>query len=129
MAIDSAEVDLEWDANRRVLMAPFKILSGANRITLLARVEPPNGVDTDWRLGLSGGTIVLAANDSDQPLILNRLSVGVRIDTEKRRVVLSQALSAMATSASPVAAASTIPARRDCSSVWPERRCRWISSS
>jgi hypothetical protein len=91
MAIDSAEVDLEWDANRRVLMAPFKILSGANRITLLARVEPPNGVDTDWRLGLSGGTIVLAANDSDQPLILNRISVGVRIDTEKRRVVLSQA--------------------------------------
>ena len=91
MGIDSAEVDVEWDANRHVLLAPFKILSGANRITLLARLEPPNGSDTDWQLGLSGGTIVLAANDSDQPLIFNRISVGVRFDTEKHRIVLSQA--------------------------------------
>ncbi len=34
MAIDSAEVDVEWDSGRRVLVAPFKIVSGANRITL-----------------------------------------------------------------------------------------------
>jgi hypothetical protein len=91
MAIDSAEVDVEWDANRHVLLAPFKIFSGANRITLLARLEPPNGSDTDWQLGLSGGTIVLAANDNDQPLIFNRISVAVRFDTEKHRVVLTQA--------------------------------------
>ncbi len=36
MAIDQAEVSIEWDAGRRVLVAPFKIVSGANRITLLA---------------------------------------------------------------------------------------------
>ena len=29
MAIDSAEVNLEWDSGRRVLVAPFKIISGA----------------------------------------------------------------------------------------------------
>ena len=48
MPIDSAEVNIEWDANRRVLVAPFKILSGANRLTLLAHLEPPNGTINDW---------------------------------------------------------------------------------
>ena len=62
MAIDSAEVDVEWDAGRRVLLAPFKIISGANRITLLAHLEPPNDNVTDWQLGFSGGTIVLAGD-------------------------------------------------------------------
>ena len=31
-----------------------------NRITLLAHLEPPNDTVTDWQLGFSGGTIVLA---------------------------------------------------------------------
>src|SRR6202011_5305205 len=35
MAIDSAELNVEWDSGRRVLVAPFKIISGANRVTLL----------------------------------------------------------------------------------------------
>ena len=61
MAIDSAEMSVEWDAGRRVLVAPFKIISGANRITLLAHLEPPNDNIPDWQLGFSGGTIVLAA--------------------------------------------------------------------
>src|SRR5207244_3204422 len=59
MAIDSAEMNVEWDSARRVLVAPFKIVSGANRVTLLAHLEPPNGNVTDWQAGLSGGTIVL----------------------------------------------------------------------
>jgi hypothetical protein len=92
MAIDSAEVSLEWDAGRRVLVAPFKIISGANRITLLAHLEPPNDSIPDWQLGFSGGTIVLAEIDPDQPpLIFNRIAIGLRFDTDKRRVVLTQA--------------------------------------
>src|SRR6202521_1076146 len=92
MAIASTEVSLEWDAGRRVLVAPFKIVSGANRITLLAHLEPPNDSVTDWQLGLSGGTIVLAAIDPEQPpLIFNRIAIGVRFDTDKRRVLLTQA--------------------------------------
>ncbi len=92
MAIDSAEVSLEWDAGRRVLVAPFKIISGANRITLLAHLEPPNDSIADWQLGFSGGTIVLAEIDPDQPpLIFNRIAIGLRFDTDKRRVVLTQA--------------------------------------
>ena len=92
MAIDSAEMSLEWDSGRRVLVAPFKIVSGQNRITLLAHLEPPNDAVPDWQLGFSGGTIVLAELDPEQPpLIFNRIDIGLRFDTEKRRVLLTKA--------------------------------------
>src|ERR1700722_20336601 len=91
MAIDSAEVNVEWDSGRRVLLAPFKIISGQNRITLLAHLEPPNDNVADWQLGLSGGTIVLAGIDNEPALIFNRIAVGMRFDTDKRRVLLTQA--------------------------------------
>jgi hypothetical protein len=91
MAIDAAEVNVEWDAARRVLVAPFKIISGPNRITLLAHLEPPNDSIRDWQLGFSGGTIVLAGNDAEPPLIFNRIAIRLRFDTEGRRVVLTQA--------------------------------------
>jgi hypothetical protein len=91
MAIDSAEIDVEWDAGRRVLVAPFKIISGANRVTLLAHLEPPNDNVNDWQLGLSGGTIVLAGIDDSPPLIFNRINVAFRFDTEHKQVLLAQA--------------------------------------
>src|ERR1700681_2949542 len=91
MAIDSAEISVEWDAGRRVLVAPFKIISGPNRIALLAHLEPPNDSIPDWQLGFSGGTIVLAGIDNEQPLIFNRIAIGLRFDTDKRRVLLTQA--------------------------------------
>lgn len=91
MAIDSAEMNVEWDSGRRVLVAPFKIVSGANRVTLLAHLEPPNGATTEWQAGLSGGTIVLAGNDNDQPLIFNRIAIGMRFDTDHKRFMLTQA--------------------------------------
>jgi hypothetical protein len=91
MGIDSAELNVEWDSARRVLLAPFKIISGQNRITLLAHLEPPNDNVADWQLGLSGGTIVLAGIDNEPALIFNRIAVGMRFDTDKRRVLLTQA--------------------------------------
>jgi hypothetical protein len=91
MAIDSAEVDLQWDSGRRVLVAPFKIVSGPNRITLLAHLEPPNDRIPDWQLGFSGGTILLPGADGEAPLIFNRIAIGLRFDTAKRRVLLTQA--------------------------------------
>ena len=91
MAIDSADVSVEWDSGRRVLVAPFKIISGANRVTLLAHLEPPNGSTAEWQLGFSGGTIVLAGADNEQPLIFNRIAIGLRFDTDRKRVLLTQA--------------------------------------
>lgn len=91
MGIDQAEINVEWDAGRRVLLAPFKIISGANRITLLAHLEPPNDNVTSWQLGFSGGTIVLAGNDNEPPLIFNRISIALRFDTDNKRVMLTEA--------------------------------------
>jgi hypothetical protein len=91
MAIDSAEINVEWDSARRVLVAPFKIISGPNRITLMAHLEPPNDVTRNWQMGLSGGTIVLAGIDGEPPLIFNRINIGLRFDTDNRRVLLTQA--------------------------------------
>ncbi|MGY8705223.1 DUF3971 domain-containing protein [Bradyrhizobium sp. 18BD] len=91
MAIDSAEINVEWDANRRVLVAPFKILSGANRLTLLAHLEPPNGSINDWQLGFSGGSILLGGIDNEPPLVFNRIAIGFRFDTDHKRLLLTQA--------------------------------------
>jgi len=91
MAIDSAEVNVEWDSNRRVLLAPFKVVSGSNRVTLLAHVEPPNDAVPYWQAGFSGGTIVLAGTGGEAPLIFNRIDIALRFDTDSKRVMLTQA--------------------------------------
>jgi hypothetical protein len=91
MPIDSAEMSVEWDSGRRVLVAPFKIVSGPNRITLLAHLEPPNGATTEWQAGFSGGTILLAGTGNEAPLIFNRIAIGMKFDTDRKRVVLTQA--------------------------------------
>ncbi|KIZ33814.1 MULTISPECIES: DUF3971 domain-containing protein [Rhodopseudomonas] len=91
MTVDQAEINVEWDARRRVLLAPFKIIAGANRITLLASLEPPNGDVPDWRLGFSGGTIVLPDSGAEPPLIFNRIAIKLRFDTDHRKILLTQA--------------------------------------
>lgn len=90
MTIDYADARIEWDAGRRVMIAPFHINSGANRITLLAHLEPPNGSIPNWQLGFSGGTIVLAGEKGEEPAIFNRIAIRLRFDTEGRRVLLTQ---------------------------------------
>ncbi len=92
MPIDSAEMSVEWDSGRRVLVAPFKVVSGENRITLLGHLELPNGATTDWQAGLSGGTIVLAGSDNGTAADLQpdqRLACA--FDTDRKRVLLAQA--------------------------------------
>ncbi|MGB3864148.1 MAG: AsmA-like C-terminal region-containing protein, partial [Xanthobacteraceae bacterium] len=91
MAIDQIEASVEWDAGRRVLLAPFKIVSGANRVTLLAHLEPPGDVVPDWQLGFSGGTIVLAGVNDEPPLIFNRIAIGMRFDAAHKKILLTEA--------------------------------------
>jgi hypothetical protein len=90
MHIDRMDMKVEWDAGRRVMVAPFQITSGSNRLTLLAHLEPPNDRVPNWQLGLSGGTIVLTDVNNANPVIFNRVAVRVRFDTERRRVLLTQ---------------------------------------
>ena len=60
--IDRAEMNLDWDSTRRTLVAPFKISSGNNRVTLLSQFEAPMEPGLPWRLIVTGGSIVLGAH-------------------------------------------------------------------
>jgi len=86
--IDRAEISLDWDATRHALMAPFQVISGGNRITLLAQFEAPREGSNVWGLKISGGTVVLAsaASPDVNPLILNRFLLRLRIDPAKQRI-------------------------------------------
>ncbi len=58
--IDRAEINLEWDATRRTLAMPFQIVSGGNRLTLMAQADAPREQGAPWELKVSSGTVVLA---------------------------------------------------------------------
>jgi hypothetical protein len=89
--IDRADVDLQWDATRQMLVAPFQILSGSNRITLLAQLTPPRESSPGWVLKITGGSAVLGSSSRDaDTLVLNRIQVGLRIDTDKQRIDVEQ---------------------------------------
>ena len=57
--IDRAEFKINWDATSRSLEVPFHILSGNNRLTLLAQVEAPAQPQGSWAFKIGGGSAVL----------------------------------------------------------------------
>jgi hypothetical protein len=88
--IDRAEINLDWDATRQALVMPFQVVSGGNRITLLAQFDAPREGSSVWGLQVSGGTVVLASAAPVDPnaLILNRVALRMRIDPAKQRIDL-----------------------------------------
>jgi len=90
--IDRAEISLDWDATRQALLMPFQVVSGGNRITLLAQVDAPHDSGGAWGLKVSGGTVVLASTSAadPNPLILNRFLLRLRIDPGKQRIDVEQ---------------------------------------
>jgi hypothetical protein len=90
--IDHAEISLDWDASRQALVMPFQVVSGGNRITLLAQFDAPQDGSGVWGLKVSGGTIVLAsaAPADNDPLVLNRFLLRLRIDPSKQRIDIEQ---------------------------------------
>ena len=90
--IERAEATLDWNASRRELAAPFQIVSGGNRITLVVHAAAPAQAGAPWRLGLTGGSIVLAARGPDDAqLVLNRIAVLGQFDPVKRRLDIEHA--------------------------------------
>ncbi len=91
IAIDRAEISLDWDAMRQALIVPFQVISGGNRITLIAQLDAPRDPGGIWGLKVNGGTVVLAsaANDTN-PLILNRVLLRLRVDPKKQLVEFEQ---------------------------------------
>lgn len=86
--IDHAEIKLDWDATRQALVMPLQVLSGGNRMTLLAQFDAPREGSNVWGLQISGGTVVLAsaAPVDPDPLILNRILLRLKIDPSKQRI-------------------------------------------
>lgn len=89
--IDKAEASLDWDAGRRSLVVPFKILSGGNRITLFSQFEAPRETGAPWRIMVTGGSIVLGSQgNKEEPLILNRILLRANLDSANKRFSLEQ---------------------------------------
>jgi len=88
--IDHAEFKIDWDAASRLLSVPFHVISGGNRITLLGQVEAPAAAPGPWLFKVGGGTVVLGAPASGDPLILNRIAVSGQFDPVKKRFVIDQ---------------------------------------
>jgi hypothetical protein len=92
ITIDRAEIQLDWNAGRRVLAMPFQIVSGGTRLTLMAQAEAPSAAGGSWALNLSGGSVVLApTSPNEEPLVLNRILVRSRIDPIERRLNIDHA--------------------------------------
>ena len=89
--IDRAEINLEWDATRQALVAPFQLVSGSNRLTLFGQLTPPRESSAGWGLKVTGGSMVLASSARDpDALVLNRIQLGLRIDPDKQRIDVEQ---------------------------------------
>jgi len=92
IAIDRAEMTLDWDGAQRTLSMPFQIVSGGARMTLAARAEAPREANGNWTLSLSGGSVVLPPQGAaDDPLQINRILVQGRLDPVARRVNIEKA--------------------------------------
>lgn len=89
--ITSAEVQLDWDANRRTLRVPFKINAGNARVTLRSEFAAPQTPGANWVFAVGGGWIVLDPPAPDEEgLVLKRVVVRGQIDTTNQRVILDQ---------------------------------------
>jgi hypothetical protein len=91
IVIDEAHVNLRWDASTRQITMPIEVLAGGNRISLLAAVEAPLERGGVWQFNVNHGSIVLGSLDhgDDAPLVLDRLSLGGRVDPARHRIELT----------------------------------------
>jgi len=91
VAIDRAEMTVDWDATRRSLMMPLQVQSGANRVTLLSRFDAPAGPNEPWRATLGNGTVVLSEGVNDpRALVLNKVLLRANLDLNRRRIDILQ---------------------------------------
>jgi hypothetical protein len=90
--IDRADINIDWDGARRSLVVPFQIVSGANRITLIAQAEAPSDAAGAWPFTISGGSIFLApaSRYDTASLLLNRIRCRGQYDPSRQRVSLDQ---------------------------------------
>lgn len=93
LLIDEAQLDWRWDPINRTVVMPMEILSGVNRIMLLAQVEVPREVGSVWSFAVNRGMVVLGAADRSRepPLVLDRLLVRGHFDPARHRLEIVKA--------------------------------------
>jgi hypothetical protein len=92
ITIDRAELQLDWNAARRVLAMPFQVVAGGTRLTLMAQAEAPQDASGNWALNLTGGSVVLApTGPGEEPLVLNHVLMQSRLDPVERRLNIDRA--------------------------------------
>jgi Protein of unknown function len=91
--IDEAQIELRWDASRRMLMVPIEVQAGPSRMNVLAEVAPPRDRGGAWTFGISRGGLVLSslAARQEQPLMIDRVAIRGAFDLANKRFVLEQA--------------------------------------
>jgi hypothetical protein len=93
LRIDEAQVNLRWDAARRLLLMPVEISTGENHVSLLSQVEPPRTRGAPWNIAITSGRVELAALDRkrEPPLVLDRVAMRGRIDPTAHRFEIERA--------------------------------------
>src|SRR5262245_9849571 len=86
--VDEVRAEMRWDPANRVLLMPVQAQSGANQVRFVTHVQPPRQPGDPWALGSNNGFVTLgsAERTRDPPLVLDRINVRARIDTNKRRI-------------------------------------------
>jgi hypothetical protein len=90
IAVDHAEVKLNWDAANHVLAAPFQIISGGNHITLMTEFRAPAQPGGAWLFKVGSGSVVLnpSGNSPGSPLVLDHIALSGAFDAAKHRFVV-----------------------------------------
>ncbi len=90
--IGAAEIGLDWDIARGTLRVPFKINSGATRVSLRAEFAAPGPSGSNWQFAVGGGLIVLdpLPSGEDDGLLLKRVLLRGTIDPVRQRVTFDQ---------------------------------------
>ncbi len=89
--IGAVEFGVDWDATRGTLRMPFKLSSGATKVTLRAEFGAPRETGGNWQFAVGGGWILVdPLTPQDQQLVLRRVVVRGNIDRSRQRVTIEQ---------------------------------------
>ncbi len=90
IVIDEAQLNLRWNAATRQLLLPLEVASGASRVSLFGELTVPAELGTPWGFSIVRGGIALAPGAREAPLIIDRVTMRARIDTDKRLIEIQQ---------------------------------------
>jgi hypothetical protein len=88
--VDEAQLEISWNAAKRVLHLPFELRSGSNRLNLVAHVQAPPQPGETWNVMVSRGMLTLGATERtrEPPLVIDRVAMRARFDPVAKKLIL-----------------------------------------